>query len=70
MAKILVTGVSGYVGAALAPRLLSDGHEVRGLSRRPSDAGERLGIPMVAGRRRHRRRVSTGRSTASTSPTT
>jgi uncharacterized protein YbjT (DUF2867 family) len=32
--QILVTGISGYVGAALAPRLLMDGHDVRGMSRR------------------------------------
>ena len=32
--RILVTGISGYVGAALAPRLEADGHEVRGMSRR------------------------------------
>lgn len=31
--KTLVTGVSGYVGAALAPRLRADGHEVRGFAR-------------------------------------
>ena len=33
--KILVTGISGGIGAILAPRLLAEGHEVRGLSRRP-----------------------------------
>jgi uncharacterized protein YbjT (DUF2867 family) len=32
---ILVTGVSGYVGAALVPRLARDGHEVRGFARSP-----------------------------------
>jgi uncharacterized protein YbjT (DUF2867 family) len=32
---ILVTGVSGYVGAALVPRLRSDGHAVRGFARSP-----------------------------------
>lgn len=32
--RILLTGISGYVGSRLAPRLLSQGHEVRGLSRR------------------------------------
>jgi len=31
--QILVTGVSGYIGAALAGRLQSDGHAVRGFAR-------------------------------------
>jgi uncharacterized protein YbjT (DUF2867 family) len=31
--RILVTGVSGYVGAALVPRLARDGHELRGFAR-------------------------------------
>jgi uncharacterized protein YbjT (DUF2867 family) len=31
--QTLVTGVSGYVGAALVPRLLRDGHHVRGFAR-------------------------------------
>ncbi len=31
--QILVTGVSGYVGAALVPRLRRDGHAVRGFAR-------------------------------------
>jgi uncharacterized protein YbjT (DUF2867 family) len=33
--RTLVTGVSGYVGAALVPRLLRDGHTVRGFARSP-----------------------------------
>jgi uncharacterized protein YbjT (DUF2867 family) len=33
--RILVTGVSGYVGAALAPRLRAAGHEIRGFARSP-----------------------------------
>jgi uncharacterized protein YbjT (DUF2867 family) len=39
--RILVTGVSGYLGSRLHPRLRADGHEVRGLSRRAgwSEAG-------------------------------
>ncbi|HET6505238.1 MAG TPA: NAD(P)H-binding protein [Baekduia sp.] len=35
MARILVTGASGYVGAALIPRLVSDGHAVRAFARSP-----------------------------------
>lgn len=33
--QILVTGVSGYVGAALAPALAAEGHRVRGFARSP-----------------------------------
>jgi uncharacterized protein YbjT (DUF2867 family) len=33
LVRILVTGVSGYVGAALVPRLQRDGHRVRGFAR-------------------------------------
>src|SRR5215207_893388 len=33
--QILVTGVSGYVGAALVPRLQAAGHDVRGFARSP-----------------------------------
>ena len=33
--RTLVTGVSGYVGAALAGRLAADGHAVRGFARSP-----------------------------------
>ena len=48
--RILVTGVSGYVGAALVPRLQAAGHEVRGFARSP----ERV---IAAGRRARRRRA-------------
>lgn len=34
--RILITGVSGFVGAALAPRLAREGHALRGLSRDPA----------------------------------
>jgi uncharacterized protein YbjT (DUF2867 family) len=33
--RILVTGISGSIGAALAPALAREGHELRGLSRDP-----------------------------------
>ena len=41
--RILVTGVTGYVGAALAPRLRAGGHEVRGFARSPERV-ERAGV--------------------------
>src|SRR5215210_1896199 len=31
--RVLVTGASGYVGSALVPRLVADGHRVRGFGR-------------------------------------
>jgi uncharacterized protein YbjT (DUF2867 family) len=43
--RVLVTGVSGYVGAALVPRLREDGHVLRGFARsreRVAGAGVRL----------------------------
>jgi uncharacterized protein YbjT (DUF2867 family) len=45
--KILVTGISGYVGARLAPRLQRDGHVVRGFSRDPTHV--ELDLPVLAG---------------------
>jgi uncharacterized protein YbjT (DUF2867 family) len=35
---VLVSGISGYIGSQLVPRLLADGHSVRGMSRRPDVA--------------------------------
>lgn len=35
--NVLVTGVSGYIGSRLAPRLIRDGHTLRGLSRHPPE---------------------------------
>ncbi len=35
--RILITGITGFMGAALAPRLQADGHALRGLSRRHPD---------------------------------
>lgn len=45
--RILVTGVSGFVGARLAPRLRRDGHELRGLARDPRRVT--VDVPVVAG---------------------
>jgi uncharacterized protein YbjT (DUF2867 family) len=45
--NVLVTGITGYIGSRLAPRLVADGHAVRGLSRRRATAPD--GIPVLAG---------------------
>jgi uncharacterized protein YbjT (DUF2867 family) len=47
MLRILVTGVSGFVGARLVPRLQRDGHELRGLARDPRRVT--LDLPLVVG---------------------
>ena len=46
--KVLVTGVTGYVGAAVVPALVRDGHQVRGFARDPRRA-EGLHIEVVKG---------------------
>jgi uncharacterized protein YbjT (DUF2867 family) len=43
--RVLVTGVSGYVGAALAPRLRERGHEVVGFAR-SAERVERTGVEL------------------------
>jgi uncharacterized protein YbjT (DUF2867 family) len=45
--RILVTGVSGFVGARLVPRLRRDGHELRGLARDPRRVA--VEVPLVVG---------------------
>jgi uncharacterized protein YbjT (DUF2867 family) len=45
--NILLTGITGYIGSRLVTRLRSDGHEVRGLSRRGGPAPP--GATIVAG---------------------
>jgi uncharacterized protein YbjT (DUF2867 family) len=45
--RILLTGASGSIGAALAPALLRQGHELRGFGRDP--ARVTAGIPVIRG---------------------
>jgi uncharacterized protein YbjT (DUF2867 family) len=45
--NVLVTGVTGYVGSKLVPRLQRDGHTIRGLARDPGRS--QLQIPVLAG---------------------
>jgi uncharacterized protein YbjT (DUF2867 family) len=45
--NILVTGITGYIGSRLTPRLLREGHQVRGFTRHPGYAA--LGIPIATG---------------------
>ena len=40
MAKILVTGATGYIGGRLIPELLRQGSSVRCLARHPEDLEE------------------------------
>jgi uncharacterized protein YbjT (DUF2867 family) len=45
--RILVTGVSGFVGSRLVPRLQRDGHELRGFARDPGRVT--VDVPLVRG---------------------
>jgi len=45
--RILLTGVSGSIGAALAPALAREGHELRGLARDPARVG--VDVPVTHG---------------------
>jgi uncharacterized protein YbjT (DUF2867 family) len=45
--NILVTGVSGYLGSLVAPRLQRDGHSVIGFARRPQTV--QAGFPVLEG---------------------
>ena len=45
--RVLVTGISGYIGSLVAAELQRRGHTVRGYSRRPGRVA--LDVPMIAG---------------------
>jgi uncharacterized protein YbjT (DUF2867 family) len=47
--RVLVTGISGFVGARLVPRLQRDGHELRGFVRDPARVTAKLDVPLVVG---------------------
>lgn len=49
--RVLITGVTGFMGSHLAERLLAEGVAVRGLARRPADAAflARQGAEIVPG---------------------
>ncbi len=42
MAKIAITGATGFIGQQLVPRFLSQGHHVKALARRPQPKGSRV----------------------------
>jgi uncharacterized protein (TIGR01777 family) len=42
--RVLITGVTGFIGSALAQRLVSSGHEVIGLTRNAARAQEKIPI--------------------------
>ena len=46
---VFITGVTGYMGSRLAPRLIERGHRVRGLVRRGSESKVPPGVEPVVG---------------------
>jgi nucleoside-diphosphate-sugar epimerase len=58
--QVLVTGASGFVGSALCRELVRRGHSVRGLTRSPERAAQRVGeqVTLLAGSVGHPREVA------------
>lgn len=48
--KVLIIGVTGLIGSAVAARLRRDGHEVRGLARTPRESGATESVAFDIGR--------------------
>jgi len=49
VSRVVVTGASGFIGTALAPRLLAAGHLLRLMIRRPPEAPPAPGAEVVSG---------------------
>lgn len=49
MARVLITGVNGFIGTALRKRLTSDGHHVIGTSRNPEQEGGTIRVSEING---------------------
>lgn len=47
--NILLTGITGYIGSQLAPRLERDGHTLRGFARHPQRIADMQHLPVVVG---------------------
>jgi len=47
--KVLLTGISGYIGSRLVERLLAAGHQVCALARHPRRVEGRMGLQLVQG---------------------
>ena len=52
--RILLTGASGFIGSALAPALLAEGHELRALAREPARVHSALATHGARSTRVHR----------------